>query len=214
MDDTRLPRFFIAGITEPKPRSSATEEASLIMRLLNSGAVDLIHLRKPEASAEYTLSLIENIDQDLHSRLVLHSHFHLINNFRPGGVHDKQPDSSVCLGLANQMEIPLSCSCHSLEDFCKTEIHKYSYCFLSPIFDSISKTGYLSRFSLDDPRLHTLASTHRIVALGGVTPDHFAKLYAAKFAGAALLGYLWSPKSGIDEKIKKIITARKNIIKP
>ena len=62
------------------------------------------------------------------------------------------------------------------------------YRFLSPVFDSISKPGYLSAFTEEDLRGHVDADTF---ALGGVTPDKLELLEQLGFGGAAMLGAAW-----------------------
>ena len=69
------------------------------------------------------------------------------------------------------------------------DIGRYSYVTLSPIFDSISKMGYVSKFRLDE--LPAALAGKRVVALGGVTPEAFPALREAGFIGAAMLGWLW-----------------------
>ena len=64
----------------------------------------------------------------------------------------------------------------------------------SPIYDSISKEGYLQHAAFSDRG--TLAdgisaSRHPVLALGGVTPDKFSELAEWGFSGAALLGAVW-----------------------
>lgn len=67
------------------------------------------------------------------------------------------------------------------------------YVFLSPIFDSISKSGYRSAFSY--ARLRDAADRgvidEKVVALGGVTFDKIPLLSSLHFGGAAMLGAIW-----------------------
>lgn len=210
MADT--PDFLIIGLTEPEASDSSVE-AGKITEYLLSGALDFMHIRKPEADSEYTLSLIEKVPQNLYPRLVLHSHYNLLSRFTPGGIHYKnQEDSYGAVSSAGKAGLFITRSCHSLKEFAKSE-PGFFYSFLSPVFNSISKTGYSSKFSIDDPALIVTNSNNKIIALGGVIPEYFDKLYHAKFAGAALLGYLWSRKTGFDEKIRNLIESRNNITK-
>ena len=70
-------------ITEPQ---FVTNEATIIAQLLHWG-VDLIHLRKPESSADELAKLIEAIPTVYHNRLVLHDHFDLATHFALHGLH-------------------------------------------------------------------------------------------------------------------------------
>jgi thiamine-phosphate pyrophosphorylase len=80
----------------------------------------------------------------------------------------------------------------------------FQYAFLSPIFDSISKTGYKSTYNLTDVKnyLHN-NPTKKIVALGGIDEDKISIIEHVGFYGIALLGALWCNKAPV-EKFKRI----------
>ena len=73
----------------------------------------------------------------------------------------------------------------------------YGYVFISPVFDSISKTSYQAAVDLrglgvlrrkfEDKERHC----PRIVALGGVDSPHLPILKQYKFDGAAIYGAIW-----------------------
>lgn len=76
--------------------------------------------------------------------------------------------------------------------------HAYlDYCFLSPVYDSISKSGYRSAgFLAPGPRREGLRRALAraplpVLALGGVGAGRLAELREAGFAGAAVLGAVW-----------------------
>lgn len=177
------------------PERIFSGEADRIIKLLTDGIVDLVHLRHPEntASEAEITDLLFSIPESLHPHVTLHDHFGLIEKFKIGGVHLNSRNSVVpdnLTPLNNSLRI--SKSCHSIAEI-ETAIrengYRYSYVTLSPIFDSISKIGYPSAFTLDDlgkvlPQLNV-----KVIALGGVTPDSFHLLQEAHFSGAAMLGY-------------------------
>ena len=209
--------FTIIGLTTPDVWDSTEEEAEAITGYLSNNpycgyqdrsnewpAIDFMHIRKIDTDPSYVRELLRLIPSALHCRLTLHSHPEVLHEFKFGGLHLK---NGVNFN-EGEGKMRISRSCHSLEEFLKMEGPECSYSFLSPIFDSISKEGYNSKFSLSDQSLLETVDSHNIIALGGVTPDDFQKLYAAKFAGAALLGYLWSPKTEIAAKIHRIVEAR------
>ena len=200
------PSFLLIGITAPAPIEDPGQEAEIISEYLQSGAIDFFHIRKPDADLHYTELLINNIDRELHGRLVLHSHYKLADNYNFGGMHLKA-------GVDIKVDYPYlkSRSCHSLLEL-KTYHFGFNYLFLSPIYNSISKTGYLSNFSLQDSELKREIAKYPVIALGGVDPAKFHELFLSKFAGAAHLGYLWSRFSTSESKIKEIKAARSNLI--
>jgi len=129
-------RFLV--ITEPQ---FTDNEAAIIAQLLHWG-VDLVHLRKPESSADKLAKLIETIPTAYHNRLVLHDHFDLAAHFTLHGLHLNRRNSV----LPPNHKGTVSQSCHTLDEVkvCKT---KCDYVFLSPVFNSISKQGYTSAFT-------------------------------------------------------------------
>ena len=183
-------------------------EAEAVTALLEAGAWR-VHVRKPAAGSDSIARLLEHIPAALYSRISLHDHHELAARFGVGGVHLNSRNPSVPDGFGGMV----SRSCHSI-----AELSQYSsvcdYMFLSPIFDSISKSGYVSRFSLEEIRRRIVAGSdvatarmdvmssdgncrpvdwERVFALGGVCPDNIRLLEETGFGGAAVLGYLWEP---------------------
>ena len=99
-------------------------------------------------------------------------------------------------------------SCHSLEE---VDIKKdmADYVFLSPIFNSISKSGYNSAFSKEE--LHNAMKQgkidNKVIALGGVSSANIDTVKDLGFGGAALLGDIWdrTESPDFDKHIKAII---------
>ncbi|MDE6532155.1 MAG: thiamine phosphate synthase [Muribaculaceae bacterium] len=165
------------------------DEAERIMELLDSGEADFVHIRKPQWGASEISELLEGIPVSYHERIKLHDHFELIESSHIGGVH-----------LNSRNPIPptsaksVSCSFHSIEQLASAT--HYDYVTLSPIFDSISKHGYKSAFSLEE--LKDKVKGKNVVALGGVTPEKLPEIAAAGFFGAAMLGHFWPSGNGIN----------------
>lgn len=197
--------FKTIGITAPGPLPSAEVEAKEIELYLLSGSLDLFHIRKPDSSIWYTRELLRHISEDLHERLILHSHYDLHFEFKLGGIHEKSG-----VNLPSDVK-RLTRGCHSVKECLEGKPSIYYYSFLSPVFDSISKPGYLSGINLSNSELERLLHNYSIVALGGVTPIDFKYLHGLKFAGAALLGYLWCSDLKLENKIQKLKTEKNKI---
>lgn len=185
--------FITIVITSPEKISS---ESSLIVELIESGAVDFVHIRKPDLSLKDMKCLIESIPESIHGHLRLHSHFALLDEYNLAGVHlnSRCPDPPV-----NARS--LTKSCHSLDEI-DNAASQFEYLTLSPIFDSISKSGYKAKFNLKE--LKGKFGTQTVIGLGGIIPSLFPILYQAGFAGAAMLGYVWSQPERKNEIIKEI----------
>lgn len=162
-------------------------EADFIDRLFNHG-LDRLHLRKPGADIGECRRLLDGISREWLPRIVVHDNFGLCREYGLGGVH---------LNGRNPMAPPnhegsVSRSCHSLE-----EISRYKgecdYLTLSPIFNSISKQGYMAAFGpgqLAAARDSGLID-RRVMALGGVTLENIPRVKELGFGGVAILGDVW-----------------------
>ena len=162
-------------------------EADFIDRLFNHG-LDRLHLRKPGADIGECRRLLDGISREWLPRIVVHDNFGLCREYGLGGVH---------LNGRNPMAPPnhegsVSRSCHSLE-----EISRYKgecdYLTLSPIFNSISKQGYMAAFGpgqLAAARDSGLIDS-RVIALGGVTLENIPRVKELGFGGVAILGDVW-----------------------
>jgi thiamine-phosphate pyrophosphorylase len=166
--------FILCAITSPDFVEDETEKICIIL----DAGFDWIHLRKPGKDIAAIRSLIKSIPQSYHNRLRLHEHFSLTDEFAIGGIQL----NSRCNDIPNHI-LSISRSCHSIAE--ADSFPTLDYVTLSPIYDSISKSGYSSKFELADIKIGD-----NVVALGGVTPKHFGELISAGFKGAALLGYL------------------------
>lgn len=181
--------FKICVFTSPE---HVEEEAVKLTALLDLG-VDYIHLRKPAWSYREVKDLIENIPYKYRKKLRLHGHFELLNEMNLAGV---QLNSRNPLAPINGRSV--TASMHSLEELEKSD--DYEYVTLSPIFDSISKNDYKSKFDIEN--LGAQLAGHKVIALGGIRPEHFSKLKEKGFFGAALLGYIWN--NDFEEACKKL----------
>ena len=164
-------------------------EAERIVQLLRRGDIDLIHLRKPQATRQELEALIRAIPAELHQRLVLHDHHTLALTYPLRGIHLNSRNPLPPEGWKGQLSI----SCHSIEELAEKKCHPFTSLSLSPIFDSISKQGYHSAFTAEDiARAHKEGIIdHRVMALGGITFDKLPLIKQMGFGGAMILGDAW-----------------------
>ena len=163
-------------------------EPERINEILSSGKADLVHIRKPYSEYDEMERLISSIKPELHPKLKIHDHFELLEKFNLGGIH---------LNSRNRKIYPkaesVSVSLHDLNDIQNAK--SFDYFFISPIFNSISKPGYNSKFILNE--ISPVIRGTKAIALGGVTPYKFSSLESAGFFGAALLGYFFPSDSSL-----------------
>ncbi|MBQ7310413.1 MAG: bifunctional hydroxymethylpyrimidine kinase/phosphomethylpyrimidine kinase [Alistipes sp.] len=173
----------LLAITRPELYVEEIREAIYLLE----NVVDILHIRKPNATAEQVEHLLCAL-RKYRDRIVLHDHFDLAVKYSLAGIHLNRRNSTVPLEFRGT----ISRSCHSAEEVVRYKA-ECDYVFLSPIFDSISKEGYRSAFTADE--LEALRDSgvidSKVYALGGVTMNNLQRLKALGFGGAAMLGAAW-----------------------
>lgn len=166
------------------PPQQVKDEA-LICNSLFAYGLETLHLRKPGACEETYKEFIRQIEPRFRNRIVIHEQYHLAEKYHLRGIHLKSNKGDEYIHYQEYSHI--SISCHTLDKinslpFCPT------YCFLSPVFDSISKQDYKSSFN----ELPDLKDIHiPVIALGGITPHNLVHCLRNGFQGVAALGYIW-----------------------
>lgn len=165
-------------------------EVAAITSLFRAG-LEILHLRKPGASAAEVESLLRQLPAEYLPRIVTHEHFPLASLWHLKGIHLNGRNPQAPAGYAGH----ISRSCHSLEGVAKYK-PSCSYVFLSPIYDSISKEGYASAFSRENLREAQQAGIidSKVIALGGIDAHRLPEVEALGFGGVALLGDIWNRK--------------------
>lgn len=173
-------------LTSPTPIEG---EVETITEALDRGEVSLVHLRRPDDTRAEAAAWLRTLPDRVRRRTVLHDHYDLTADYPDlYGLHlnSRHPEPPA------DYRGHLSRSCHTLD-----EVRQYreacDYLFLSPIFDSISKRDYPSRFTPEELREARDAGLidERVYALGGVTRARLPLLEEWGFGGAALLGDFW-----------------------
>lgn len=171
----------LIAITTPKVTD---DDASIIGRLLDRG-IDIIHLRKPESTIDECRKLLTKLTAEQRSKIVIHDYPELYSEFSLRGIHINRNITSLPICYNGST----SRSCHTFEEVLRYK-EECDYLFLSPIFDSISKRGYKSRFSDEVLRRASVDGLidSKVIALGGVTLDKIPYLRSLNFGGVAMMG--------------------------
>lgn len=175
----------IIAITSPK----VTDADEYIIKGLVKRGIDIVHFRKPDSGIEECRSLLLKLTSGERSKIVVHDYPSLYEEFSLLGIHVNKNVTSLPEGYSGLK----TRSCHSFEE---VEIYKddYDYLFLSPIFNSISKQGYMSSFSnaelLQASREGIIDG--KVIALGGVTFDKIPYLKELNFGGVAMIGAIYN----------------------
>ncbi len=191
------------------PDNKIENEIAHINQLFHQGLMRL-HLRKYQLSEGETRDYIHQIDSAFHSRIVIHSHFHLFQELGLGGIHLNsytRNDEKAMELIKDIQPRYISTSFHSWQEIEKNEVD-YNYVFISPVFDSISKQGYKAAIDLEEMLRvkNNIASQNRrcsaTIGLGGVSADNIKVLQEKGFDGGALLGAVWNTSDPVSAFLK------------
>ena len=96
--------------------------------------------------------------------------------------------------------LTLSSSFHSMENLRQAD-GIFDYVFLSPVFDSISKPGYVSSCVL---QVEYKLKTTKVIALGGIQANNISEAKKLGFDGVAALGAIWQDPEKAEIKFKEL----------
>jgi len=176
------------------------DEEKIISELFANN-LEILHLRKPNFNIENLKKIIEKIPKEFHNRIVIHNHFELLEDFDLKGIHltEQQKNNFQNLKQHQKNHKIISTSCHSIDDIAINK-NFYEYVFLSPIFDSISKQNYHSKFSTAEllEAKNQKIIDEKIIALGGINLNNIRTIIDFGFGGVGILGALWSKFNSLD----------------
>ena len=165
------------------PPDFFVEEDKILSALFEEG-LDLLHLRKPGTEPVYSERLLTLLPESHHDQIVVHDHFYLKDEFNLRGIHLNSRNPEAPAGYKGH----ISKSFHHLDEL-KAEKKAFNYAFLSPIFDSISKSDYTAAF---DMKTLEEASARGIIDKKVITTENMAVVKDLGFGGVVILGDLWN----------------------
>jgi thiamine-phosphate pyrophosphorylase len=185
--------------------TAVANEAAIINGLFDEG-LEILHLRRPDITIEEMRSLLQKIKPQYYHQVSLHQHHEAADDFGITRLHYTE----VYRGITNDKALlrlkeksyVLSTSIHRLDEYIALSA-SYEYTFFGPVFDSISKAGYVSQLS-DDFVFPVAPGRPKVIAIGGIDASNIGKAMDMNFSGVAALGSIWSkPDEGIMQ-FKKI----------
>jgi thiamine-phosphate pyrophosphorylase len=185
------------------PEVDISTETNTLNQLFEAGLV-CYHLRKPKMNLDEHIAYLKTIHPKFHNRIVVHFFHQLASEFNLKGVHFQEEKRKRILKnkttdyykefQANDLTI--SSSFHSPEDISNCTMD-FDYHFLSPVFTSISKSGYIGR-GFD---VNNLGKA--VIGIGGITADNIIKTKALGYKSVGVLGGIWNTDNPV-ESFKKI----------
>ena len=187
-------------------------ETNLVTKMFDLG-LSKFHLRKPGFSSSMMKEYLSQIPEHYWKKIVIHSKHLLAAKHPVGGVHftKKDRNNQLRLWLLEQYlrktrpDLIYTTSFHSLESL-TDEKRKYTYVFLSPVFNSISKSNYQGRFDDRNVDVFLKKVKQNVYALGGIDTNKVAPIFNMGFKGMAVHGSIWKSEDPVEkfEEIKNV----------
>jgi len=194
-------------------------EVQEVMKMFDLG-LDYFHIRKPKKGQKQLAEYIEQFPVKYRNRLILHSYHSLCFTYKLGGIHlsrkhrrrSKFYHLKLLIKRSIGRKIIVTRTFHKLTDL-TNDRRKYSYTFLSPLFDSISQSTLSGGFSKRALLLMIPQAKQPVLAMGGITISRFEEVNKLGFEGVALLGAIWSSKEKPHEVFRRALLESKKILK-
>ena len=152
--------------------------------------LEVLHVRKPGIDRQCMQQWLEAIPADFRCRLVLHQHHELAEMYGVQRLHVPEYMRSAAGQAYLFPGYTYSTSVHEIKTFNRLEAG-YTYAFLSPVLESISKPGYKSSVSLIEQVPLRKQQDIALVALGGIHAGNVSSIDHKGFDDFAVSGGLW-----------------------
>jgi thiamine-phosphate pyrophosphorylase len=185
---------------------NVNKEHTLLCSLFENG-LEYFHLRKPDFTSDEMEAYIKQIPAEYLNKIIVHSHHHLVDKYHLKGKYKTSANireirvGQLLADKADERRIEnfISTSFHSTDEIMACDCN-YEYAFLSPIFDSISKKGYTSKFNQTELKFFLSAHDKKmeLIALGGINEETIHQAIDLGFDGVAVLGAIWNSKNAMN----------------
>ena len=192
--------------------SALLENEAQIVTLLFEAGLETYHLRKLKLSTKKMKDFICEIPACFHNRIFIHSHHKLAYKYKLGGIHltathKKRQNLTWLLHQYIKFKnsnIKISTSFKTIGQLLEGNINdKYSYVFLSPVFDS-HHSKFQGGFTDHSLRSALSKTNFKVIARGGVDVTSIEKANELGFDGLAFYSSIWK-KSNPLEEFNKIV---------
>jgi len=164
------------------------EEDKILTTLFEEG-MESLHLYKPGSEPIYSERLLTLLPHDYYSRITVHDHFYLREEYGLRGIHL----NNVTDAVPSTYRGNISRTCHSIEELSKAKKGS-KYVFLKTIFDSQTNPEDKQTLSYDvlkDASRRGLIDK-KVYAMGGINIDNIQLCKELGFGGVVICGDLWN----------------------
>lgn len=181
------------------PQYSIPNEIVLIHAFFKHG-LDYFHVRKYSYTDQEMRDYLAAIDKVYRRRLVLHSHYHLADEYGIERLHIAEKNRNQAINSTYSKYL-CSTSVHHIDEY-NTLNDWWSYAFLSPVFPSISKPGYGVNSTVLSDLSNRENKPSKLIGLGGIDHTTIPQALTAGFDGVALMGAIWNASEPLNQFLK------------
>ncbi|MEM9052785.1 MAG: thiamine phosphate synthase [Bacteroidota bacterium] len=198
----------IVVVSSPKEQPNEIVE---VIKMFELG-LEHFHIRKPKMGRRQLTEYIKQFPERYREQLVIHSYHGLCFSLKLGGIHlsrkhrkrGKLYQFKLFLRRTFGRELVVTRTFHKLTDL-TNDRRKYSYTFLSPVFDSITHSTLSGGFSKRALLIMIPQAKQPVFAMGGVSSNRLAAVADLGFEGAVLLGSIWNAKEKPHEVFQRAL---------
>ena len=164
------------------------EEDKILVDLFEEGLENL-HLCKPGSSPLYSERLLTLLGDSLTSKITVHGHFYLKEEYRLRGIHIDDAHTEPPSGYKGN----ISRTCHAVSEL-KEAKKQSNYVFLQSIFDSQTVASEKQSFTEEELKEASRQGLidKKVYALGGMNIDNIKYAKDLGFGGVVICGDLWN----------------------
>jgi len=164
-----------------------------------------IHLRFPHSSIDETRDFLKLLSPNCAAKAVLHHHHELVLETKLSGIHYTEEFRMGDLAFEKQYPGTISSTFHDPESI---DWFLFDYVICSPIFPSISKSGYVPQYDKQEWKEEIEhEELTPAFALGGISAAQIPECIELGFKGVVLHGELWREGVAPIEKLKEILNS-------
>ncbi len=185
------------------------KEENVIIGMLRNG-LSHFHLRKPDLGINEFRKIILAIPAEFHNRLIIHSHFELLNEFNLKGFYITTAErDTISMPQGNYCKTTFANDFEELDSL----DGQYDYFLMGPIFKSISKPNLTIKFSHDYLRneFNKRRLQSKVLAIGGIKEDSTEVAINYGFDSVVILGAIWAlymETFDVEKAVNKYISIR------
>lgn len=180
------------------PSKTVPDEADAVTRMFENG-LQYLHLRKPRFTTPRMIQYLNEIPEQYHNRIIIHSHHKLAFRYNLKGIHYSSTHLSgrlkyrwIRFRLKFKTKSLIKSRNHTrVNSLFEPEIIDFDYFLLGTMFNNINNSFYSGYY--EESIKDVIKSTgKKVVARGGTSPAIIPKCKELGLHGIAFKSYIWN----------------------